>query len=324
MKEQDKFRFQLGEEEPELPAPDEALQRRVRKLGQRVSFLTLMLPCLIALVIYVAYRDITLRVAQTQHSELQSVDRLAADLQQRTDAQLARISDLEATVGAKLDETSKSVSALQEAIKSVSALQEAIKSVPALQEAIKKAEAAVERLNADKADKKQLEDATARSDAATAALSKDLQGLTQQMQGISKDLQALAPFREELGSASSLRKDVNGVSARLETLENSLGKNLTGIAGYMDRNKAELTQIKTELATLQNRKLDRVSLDLELLKAKKSFQTDLDQEMSRIEKTLSSIQRRLDQVEKAFSSPAARGSQGAPPARGGIREQSLE
>jgi chromosome segregation ATPase len=314
MKEQDKFRFQLGEEEPELPAPDEALQRRVRKLGQRVSFLTLMLPCLIALVIYVAYRDITLRVAQTQHSELQSVDRLAADLQQRTDAQLARISDLEATVGAKLDETSKSVSALQEAIKSVSALQEAIK----------KAEAAVERLNADKADKKQLEDATARSDAATAALSKDLQGLTQQMQGISKDLQALAPFREELGSASSLRKDVNGVSARLETLENSLGKNLTGIAGYMDRNKAELTQIKTELATLQNRKLDRVSLDLELLKAKKSFQTDLDQEMSRIEKTLSSIQRRLDQVEKAFSSPAARGSQGAPPARGGIREQSLE
>jgi chromosome segregation ATPase len=304
MMEQDKFRFQLGEEEPELPATDEALQRRVRKLGQRVSFLTLMLPCLIALVIYVAYRDLTLRVAQTQHSELQSADRLAADLQQKTDAQLARISDLEATVGTKLDEVSKSV--------------------PALQEGIKKAEAAVDRLNTDKADKKQLEDATARTDAAIAALSKELQGLTQQMQGLAKDLQALAPFREELGSAAALRKDVNGVSARLETLENSLGKNLTGLAGYMDRNKAELTQIKTELANLQNRKLDRESLDLEVLKAKKSFQTDLDQEMSRIEKTLSSIQRRLDQVERAFASPAPRGSQTAPAAPGRIREQSLE
>ena len=59
--EQDKFRFQLGEEGPEPPAIDEALQQHVHKLSQRMSFLTLMLPCLIALVIYVAYRDISLR-----------------------------------------------------------------------------------------------------------------------------------------------------------------------------------------------------------------------------------------------------------------------
>jgi uncharacterized protein YlxW (UPF0749 family) len=101
--EQDKFRFQLGEEEPEPPAIDEALQRRVRRLSQRMSFLTLMLPCLIALVIYVAYRDLNQRVAQTQHSEIQSVDRLASDLQQKTADLLARVSELEATVGARLD-----------------------------------------------------------------------------------------------------------------------------------------------------------------------------------------------------------------------------
>jgi DNA repair exonuclease SbcCD ATPase subunit len=297
MIEQDKFRFQLGDEEPEPCAVDETLQRSVRKLSQRMSFLTLMLPCLIALVIYVAYRDLNLRVAQTQHSELQSVDRLAADLQQKTDAVLARVSELEATVGAKLDEVSKSV--------------------PLLQEGIKKTEAAVERQNTDKADKKELQDSVARIDSALAAMAKDLQGLT-------KDLQALAPFREELGSASALRNDVNGVSARLQKLENSLGKDLTGLAGYMDRNKTELTQIKTELANLQNRKLDRESTDLEILKAKKSFQTALDQEMSRLEKTLSTIQRRLDQVERAFAAPAARGSQTAPAAPGSIREQPLE
>jgi DNA repair exonuclease SbcCD ATPase subunit len=302
MMEQDKFRFQLGEEEPEPPAIDEALQRRVQKLSQRMSFLTLMLPCLIALVIYVAYRDINLRVAQTQHSELQSVDRLAKDLQLKTDAMLARVTELETAVGAKLDEVSKSV--------------------PALQEGIKKTEAAVERQNTDKADKKELQESAARVDAALAALSKDLQGLTREVQGLTKDLQALAPFREELGSASALRNDVTSVSARLQKLENSLGKDLTGLAGYMDRNKAELTQIKTELANLQSRKLDRESTDLEILKAKKSFQTALDQEMSRIEKTLSAIQRRLDQIERAFASPAAKGT--APAAPGGIREQPLE
>ena len=302
MMEQDKFRFQLGEEEPEPPAIDEALQRRVHKLSQRMSFLTLMLPCLIALVLYVAYRDISLRVAQTQYSELQSVDRLAADLQLKTDAMLARVTELETAVGAKLDEVSKSV--------------------PALQEGIKKTEAAVERQNTDKADKKELQDSAARVDAALAALSKDVQGHTREVQGLTKDLQALAPFREELGSASALRNDVASVSARLQKLENSLGKDLTGLAGYMDRNKAELTQIKTELANLQSRKLDRESIDLEILKAKKSYQTALDQEMSRIEKTLSAIQRRLDQIERAFASPAAKGT--TPAAPGGIREQPLE
>ena len=302
MTEQDKFRFQLGEEEPEPPAIDEALQRRVHKLSQRMSFLTLMLPCLIALVLYVAYRDISLRVAQTQHSELQSVDRLAADLQLKTDAMLARVTELETAVGAKLDEVSKSVFALQEGIK--------------------KTEAAVERQNTDKADKKELQDSAARVDAALAALSKDVQGHTRDVQGLTKDLQGLAPFREELGSASALRNDVASVSARLQKLENSLGKDLTGLAGYMDRNKAELTQIKTELANLQSRKLDRESTDLEILKAKKSYQTALDQEMSRIEKTLSAIQRRLDQIERAFAPPAARGT--APAAPGAIREQPLE
>ena len=302
MMEQDKFRFQLGEEEPEPPAIDEALQRRVHKLSQRMSFLTLMLPCLIALVLYVAYRDISLRVAQTQYSELQSVDRLAADLKLKTDAMLARVTELETAVGAKLDEVSKSV--------------------PALQEGIKKTEAAVERHNTDKADKKQFEDSTARVDAALAVLSKDVQGHTREVQGLTKDLQALAPFREELGSASALRNDITSVSARLQKLENSLGKDLTGLAGYMDRNKTELTQIKTELANLQSRKLDRESIDLEILKAKKSYQTALDQEMSRIEKTLSAIQRRLDQIERAFAAPAARGT--TPAAPGGIREQPLE
>jgi len=302
MMEQDKFRFQLGDEEPEPPAIDEALQRRVHKLSQRMSFLTLMLPCLIALVLYVAYRDISLRVAQTQHSELQSVDRLAADLQLKTDALLARVSELEATVGAKLDDASKSVFALQEGIK--------------------KTEAAVERQNTDKADKKELQDSAARVDAALAALSKDLQGHTREVQGLTKDLQALAPFREELGSASALRNDVASVSARLQKLENSLGKDLTGLAGYMDRNKAEFAQIKTEIAKLQSSKIGEESIELEILKAKKSYQTALDQEMSRIEKTLSAIQRRLDQIERAFAAPAAKGT--APAAPGSIREQPLE
>ena len=45
--------------------------------------------------------------------------------------------------------------------------------------------------------------------------------------------------------------------------------------------------------------------------------------MARIEKTLSTIQRRLDQIERAFAAPAARGT--APAGRpGSIREQPIQ
>ena len=57
MSDPDRFHFNLDEEEPEEPLHDEALRQRVNKLSQRMSFVTLLLPCLLAIVIYVVYRD---------------------------------------------------------------------------------------------------------------------------------------------------------------------------------------------------------------------------------------------------------------------------
>jgi DNA repair exonuclease SbcCD ATPase subunit len=274
MADQDRFRFNLGDDEPEIPVQDEDLKGRVSKLGHRVSFLTLLLPCLLAVAVYVAYRDLALRATQTQSTELRSAERLSADLDQRLAGLNTRIADLEAAATAKADAAQSGIIGLQEAAK--------------------KSQASLEKIDTGKADKKELNDALARVDSALAANSKDLQALA-------KDLQALAPFREELGSAAVLRKDVAALSSRLQKLEDMLGKDLTGLAGYMDRTKADITQIKTDLSNLQARKLDRESMDLEILKAKKLYQMAIDQEIGRIDKTLNTLQRRVDQVEKAFS-----------------------
>jgi chromosome segregation ATPase len=302
MADQDKFRFHLGNDEPEAPAVDEALQRRVHKLGQRLSFLTLVLPSMLAVVVFLAYREIDLRIAQTQTSDTRAAERVAADVELKTGDLRERLAELEASVNAR-------VQGLQTG-------------VDAMQPLLRKAEAAVEALQAAKADKTELGEAATRIDAALAATGKSLQELSTTVQAVNKDLQALAPFREELGNAAAVRAELGRLAARLQNLENSLGKDLTGVAGFVERSRTELAQIKADLAKVQAERSDRNYVDLEILKAKKINQTALEQEMSRIEKLLNGQQRRIDQLERAFSTPAGRTS--PPPAPGAIREQPLQ
>jgi len=296
MADQDRFRFNLGDEEPEIPSHEEELKRRIARLGNRLSFVTLLLPCLLAIALYMAYQDLVLRTARTQGAEVRSVERFAAEADEKMAALGTRLADIEAALTARVDAAQKSVQAVQEELR--------------------KGEAGIDKVGASKADKKELADATARTDAALAAVQKDLQTVT-------RELQALAPFREELGNAAALRGEVGSVSARLQKLENSLGKDLTGLAGYMDRTKADLEKIRTDVANLQSRKLDREAMDLEVLKAKRLYQMALDQEIGRVDKSLSTLQRRLDQVEKAFGTRSAP-SPSLPPLSGGIKEQPIE
>ena len=296
MADQDRFRFNLRDEEPEAAFHDEELTRRVTRLSRRLSFLTLLLPCLLAVALYVAYRDLVLRTSQTQSTELRSVEKVSAEIDQKMVSLDTRVADFEAALNARVEA--------------------ALKSVQALQEELRKGGSDVEKIGALKADKKDLAEATAHTEAALAAITKDLQAVT-------KELQALAPFREELGSAAALRNDINTLSARLQKLEGSLGKDLTGLAGYMDRTKTDLEKTKADLADLQTRKLDREALDLEVLKAKRLYQMALDQEIGRIDKTLGTLQRRLDQVEKAFGARST-APPALPPLSGGIKEQPVE
>jgi len=289
MADKDRFRFNLEDDEPEVPSNEEELKRRIAKLGNRLSFVTLLLPCLLAVALYVGYQDLVLRTAKTQGSELRSAERLAAEADQKWAELGARLTDIEAALTARVDAAQKSFQAVQEELR--------------------KGESGIDKVVAAKADKKELADATVRIDAALA--------------GVQKDLQALAPFREELGQAAALRAEVTSVSTRLQKLENSLGKDLTGLAGYMDRTKSDLEKIRADLAGLQSRKIYREALDLENLKMKRLYQMALDQEVGRIDKTLGTLQRRLDQLERAFGARSG-AAPSLPPLTGGIKEQPVE
>ena len=293
---QDRFRFEPGDEEPELAVVDEELKKRVNRLSQRISFLTLLLPSLIAIVIYVAYHDLAQRLTRTQSSDLRSVERLATDTEQKTAALSARLGEIEA--------------ALAQAVNAQTKLQP-------LQEELRKAGSEMDKLNAAKADKKDVEEAAKRNEEALAAVNKNVQALA-------KELQTLAPFREELGVSATLRSEIQTLSGRLQKLEGSLGKDLTGLAGYMDRSRSELEKVRSEISGLQARKLDRDGLELELLKAKRLYQIALDQEIARMDKAVNAVQRRLEQVERSLGSKTSSSAPSLPPLTGGIKEQPVE
>lgn len=294
MANQDRFRFEPGDEENELAAVDDELQKRVKQLSQRMSFVTLLLPALLAVVVYVAYHDLTLRLARTQKSDLKPVENLLADLGQKIASTSARLGEIEATL-LKLPDLQNGLQALRDELQ--------------------KSDAAMEKIGAVKADRKEIEEAVHRHETTLAALSKEVQALT-------KELQTLAPLREEMGTGATLRSEIQSLAARLQKLEASLGKDLTGLAGYMDRSKSDLDKLKAELSGLQSRKLDRESMELELLKAKRLHQSALDQEIGRIDRNLTALQRRLEQLEKAFG--AKSGTPLMPPLTGGFTEKPIE
>jgi chromosome segregation ATPase len=258
-----KFKFN-GEDEPESEQTlyqDEAKDRRVEKLSHRVTIISILIPVLIGVVFYIAYRDITSRVSQSQDTEAMEIQNLSTQLQDKFDELSTKYSQLEASLVQKL-------AALEKVDKAMKAN-------------LKKAENTVSKINATKADKKDQQDAIAKIDT------------------------ALSPIRMELKDLSTMRNDLKAVTVELQSLDTDVQQKLTTISANVDKSLQNLTKIQSDMSALSNQKLDNDTLQLELLKAKKSYQKELDLTKTALDKRLSSILRKIRDLEKIAQAPLA-------------------
>ncbi|MEJ5359750.1 MAG: hypothetical protein WHT06_13870 [Desulfobacterales bacterium] len=297
MSDSDRFRFDLSEDEEAADfALEEERDRRIARLERRVSLITILLPLLLAIAFYAAWQDLSERFPRPGPSAANPIERLYTDLEQMRAQAEERLAGIEQSLAEQRNVLTREL--------------------PLLQEAVRKAVSEVEKMEGAKADKKEVAEALSRIEGPLETVRKELQS-----QGA--EVKALSPFREELGTARSLRDELQEVSERLRNLENRLAKDLTGIAGFIERSKTDLEKIKTELAELKGRKLDRETLELENLKTKRLYQLALEQEVSRLEKSLSALQRRIEQLERAFGT-RSRVNPGLPPLTGDIQEKPLD
>lgn len=271
------FKFE-GDDEPDSERTvyqEEAKDRRLEKLGHRITIISILIPVLIGVIFYMAYRDITSRVSRTQDTDAMEIQNLSAQLEENFTKLSAKYGELENAVTQKLADLEK----VDRAMKTN----------------LKQAEEAVANINATKADKKD------------------------QQQTIAKIDSALIPIRQEL-------KDIYSVTTGLQTQNNdfkqqlaTLSSNLATLSADTDKNLKELAAIQTDLAALSDQKMNKDALQLELLKARKSFQRDLDVTKAAIDKRLESILRQIRNLEKT-----ARASQSTPRPSGGIVEQEIK
>jgi chromosome segregation ATPase len=289
------FKFN-GDDEPE-PVPEQSLyqeevrDRRIEKISHRVTIISILIPVLLGVVFYVTYRDITSRVSQSQDTGAMEIQNLSTQQEDQFEALSKKYGELETSLAQKL-------AALEKVDKSMKAN-------------LKQAQDMVSKVNATKVDKKEQQDAIAKIDTALGPIRKELESLgpmrkeLETLTPMRKELETLTPMRKQLEVLTPMREDLKTVTAELRSLDRDTQQQLSTLSVNVDKALNDLTRIQSDMSNLSDQKLNKDALQLELLKARKKYQRDLEITKLALDKRLSSILRKIRDLEKIAHSPHA-------------------
>ncbi len=274
------FKFN-GDDEPEPEQTlyqEEARDRRIEKISHRVTIISILIPVLLGVVFYITYRDITSRVSQSQDTGAMEIQNLSTQLEDQFEALSKKYGDLETSLVQKLADLEK----VDKAMKAN----------------LKKAQDMVATINATKVDKKEQQDAIAKIDTALGP--------------IRKELESLAPMRKELETLTPMRNELKAVTNELRSLDKDTQQQLSTLSVNIDKTLKDVTRIQSEIqsdmSSLSDQKLDKDTLQLELLKARKKYQIELEQTKADLDRRLSLILRKIRDLEKiAHAAPKKSG-----------------
>jgi len=270
------FKFNADDQDPEAFYREEIKDLRVEKLSLRITLLSILLPCLIAVAIFFAYRDLTGRVDHSQDTgslEVQRLSRRLEDLSKKFNDKLIAFSttlstqdkDFDTTISGKLAAINKNVDALNKNLKS-------------LNDNLNQTKSTVKNLAASKADKKSQEAAFAKVNG------------------------ALKPLEKELQSLAALRQELKTVSAGIKSLESKLNQKLAEVATAAEQSQKDYAKLQTSITRLSDDKIDKDTFGLEAFKLKKNFQNLLSHEITAINRKLDSIQKKIDDIQRMSKS----------------------
>lgn len=190
--ENDHARFTIRDEEsvPDSLYVADAENLRIEKLSTRITLVAVLIPCLLVIVLTIAYLDIKNRVVKTQNTGSMGVQNLSKDLESR----FSSLSLKQAKIEEELSKASKTLDT----------------ATAALQVNLKKATAELKRQIDAKPDRSTLTAVEKKTQAGIAALRKDVTGLDA----------ALSKFDEELSGQIQIMADaLKQNQGRLEEIE---------------------------------------------------------------------------------------------------------
>jgi len=177
--ENDDARFTIRDEEstPDSLYVADAENLRIEKLSTRITLVAVLIPCLLVIVLAIAYLDIKNRVINTQNTGSMGVQNLSKDLESR----FSSLSLKQAKIEEELSKTSQTLET----------------ATAALQVNLKKSTAEMKRMIDAKPDRSALAAVEKKTDAGIAALRKEVSDLDA----------ALSKFDEELSGQIQIMAD---------------------------------------------------------------------------------------------------------------------
>jgi DNA repair exonuclease SbcCD ATPase subunit len=284
-----KFKFNVEDPEPDNFYHEELKDLRVEKLSQRVTLLSILLPCLLGVAIYFGYRDLAGRVNQGQNSgslEIQKISKEIEDLSKNFNEKLITFST---TLSSQDKDFGTSIEGRLTAIeKKVDTSQKSFKS---LDDSLKQMTDTIERLNVSKADQK----------SQVIAFEK-----------VNADIDSL---KNELQESKTIQRDLKAMSADIKKLESQLTQKLAALSADMEQTGKKYTELQAAVDKLAGQTVDQDTLALEVFKLKKNFQNQITKEISDFNQRLDALQKEIVGIPKMSGSQS--------PSSGKLSQQSL-
>ena len=198
-KESDDFKIDLDEENPDSIFQEEMEDIKIEKLSQRVTLISILIPCLIVVILFVAYMDIKNRVIRVHNTGTVEVKNLSEDVEGRLSALSLKYAKIE-------DSFEKKIISLE-------------KKASTIADKLNKTAKDVGRLSLLKTDKKELE--------------RNLKKIEQELTPIRSDLKNISPriktienkFGNEIikftEAFDNLKNNFKGLEKNIETLSSA-------------------------------------------------------------------------------------------------------
>ena len=292
------FRFDADDQETDEFYHEEMKDLRVEKLSQRLTILSILLPCLVAVAIYFGYRDLTGRMHRSRDSESQEIQNLSDQMETLSKKFNEKLVTFSTTLSAQEQNLGNSISGKLTVINNnIEGLNQKLNSID---QNLKQTKSAIKRLDETKADKKNLQ-------AAMSALQSDWKTLSQNIQ-----------------SVNGIRQSIAAVTAELKKLENEFTAQKARVAENTGKLKKDFDSLEESVSKQLSEKIDKAALGVELLMYKKN-QIKNSQEITRLGQTLDAIQSKIENIQpgnRMDSQPAVSNTEKLPPSQSNQLEQS--
>lgn len=251
MKDQKSSHFKIGtdEESPDSLFQAEITDQRVDKLSQRLTLITILIPCLICILLFVAYLDVKKRFITVKGSGAKDISNISENLKSNYSSISVQFAKLEESIANKILTIEKTIATLDGNLKKTNKLLNKIKS--------------------SKSDKKELSGAISKIEKKIVPIRKDLKKVVSDIKNVD------TVFREDL---AKLTRSINNTNTAIKKWE-------------------------TEISTLSSDKIDQKTLDLTLKVEQQSYLEKLNQTSKNLENKLSSIQKKIKELEKKRATP---------------------